>query len=410
MGILGSKDKNNSSNAPGEMKEERRKHVEMLGREFHTVKDGLDPEEVINFLETIAGSSEAAFKRLDQFTAFQSVAKTMEESILEARQLVEHAKAQARLEAQNERTKATEEVEQHVSAILEQTRNSCVASVDGIHTVLLEAVTRTEKIQREALGKVRGMIANNLAEIHQDIQNAMAGNSYRADTSIEVSEDVPHLPTNPADTIETTDENDIEEVEPDEGPAFDLANLQESLLSLEASMSNLNQSKNAFEHTPETPVAVLDEEEDDAEDNEEEDDVEDESDGPQDTVHAYSGEVTVEITGGAEEPWMQELRERMQDIPGARIRAESGVDERTTMVCLSLNEPVKLFPILLSLPRVNRVIPGRLNGGSADKNRLRLWPKSKKESREDTITVELSGNGSVERSMVESEDDLISAG
>jgi len=408
MGILGSKDKNNSSSAPEEVKEARRKHVEMLGKEFRIVKDGLDPEEVVNFLETIAGSSEAAFKRLDQFTAFQAVAKTMEESILEAKQLAEHAKAQARLEAQNERTRATEEVKQQVSAILDRTQNGSIALVDGIHAVLLEAVTRTEEIQQEALSKVKGMIVNDLAEIHQNIQDAITGNNHQADVSIKVSEDVPHLPTNPADTVETTDDSENEEIEPDEESAFDLANLKESLLSLEASLSNLNQSKNAFEQTPEAPVAVLDEE-DNSEDNEEEDDVEDEIDSPQDTVHAYSGEVTVEITGGAEEYWMQELRDRMQDIPGARIRAESGVDERTTMVSLSLNEPVKLFPILLALPRVNRVIPGRLNGGSADKNRLRLWPKSKKESQEDTITVELSGNDPAIHSMVESEDDLISA-
>ncbi|HEY32824.1 MAG TPA: hypothetical protein G4O10_06930 [Dehalococcoidia bacterium] len=393
------------------MKETRRKHIELLGREFHIVKDGLDPEEVADFLETTAGSSEAAFKRLNQFSAFQSVAKSMEESILEARQLAEHAKAQARVEADRERTKATEEIRQRVSAILDQTQNSCIASVDGIHAVLLEAVTRTEEIQREALRKAKAMIATNLAEIHQDIQDAVDGNGHHVDPGTEVREEVSELPTDSDDAIENSDDSEIEDVDPDEEPAFNLANLQESLMSLEASLSNLNESKNAFEQTPEMPTPVLEEDEEESDDVEDdvEDDAESESDSQLDTVHPYSGEVTVEITGGAEESWMQDLRQRMNDIPGARIRAESGVDERTTMVSLSLSEPVKLFPILLSLPRVNRVIPGRLNGGSADKGKLRLWPKSNKNSQQNTITVELNGNGPTNPSMVESEDDMIAA-
>lgn len=462
MGILGSKEdkdnsKNNPSNVPAGPNEERRRHVELLGRQFHIVRDGLDPEEVISFLETIAGSSEAAFKRLEQFSAFQSVAKTMEESILEARELAERAKEQARIEAQSERTRVIEEARQQMSAILEQTQNSCLTSVDAVHGALLEAVTRTEEVQREALTRAKSMIASSLAQIHQNIQGVMHGNYHQADPAIEaqqevsdlpikqaeaieVHEEVPDLPTEPAGTIDTadqneiedvepaetmdtTDESEVEDVEPEEEPAFDLATLQESLLSLEASLSNLNESKNAFGQTPEMPVAVLgeedkqepdyveDEEEEEKEENEGEDDVEGGRDSPSDsdTAHAYSGEVTVEISGGAEESWMDELRQRMHDIPGARIRAESGMDERTSMVSLSLNEPVKLLPILMSLPRVNRVIPGRPNGGSPDKKGLKLWSKAKKNSQQDTVTIELNGDGSAEPSMVGSEDDTISA-
>jgi hypothetical protein len=439
MGILGAKEdkddsKNNPSNVPVGPNEERRRHVELLGRQFHIVRDGLDPEEVITFLETIAGSSEAAFKRLEQFTAFQSVAKTMEESILEARELAERAKEQARIEAQSERTMVIEEARQQMSSILEQTQNSCLTSVDAVHGALLEAVTRTEEVQREALNRAKSMIASSLAEIHQNIQGVMHGNYSQAGPAIEAHEQVPDLSIEPAEAIEAqeevpdlsiepaetadkTDESETEDVEPEEEPAFDLATLQKSLLSLEASMSNLNESKNAFGQNPETPIAVLDEEDEqeadkgDKEENEGEDDVEEGRDSPSDsdTAHAYSGEVTVEISGGAEETWMDELRQRMHDIPGARIRAESGMDERTSMVRLSLNEPVRLLPILLALPRVNRVMPGRLNGGSSDKKGLKLWSKANKGSKQNTITIELNGNGSAEPPVVGSEDDTISA-
>ena len=110
MGILGSKDKANTSPAEESPKELRRKHIELLGREFRIVKDGLDPKEVMEFLEASAGSSEAAFKHLEQFSAVQSVARTMEESISEARQFTEQAKAKAKIEADRERAKATAEI------------------------------------------------------------------------------------------------------------------------------------------------------------------------------------------------------------------------------------------------------------------------------------------------------------
>ena len=84
MGILGSKEKANSPPSEESPKEARRKYVKLLGREFSIVEDGLDPKEVLAFLEASAGSSEAAFKHLEQFSAFQSVARTMEESIREA--------------------------------------------------------------------------------------------------------------------------------------------------------------------------------------------------------------------------------------------------------------------------------------------------------------------------------------
>ena len=50
--------------------------VELLGREFRTVEKGLDPNEVIEFLKVTTGSSEDAFRRLEQFSALQAAAKT----------------------------------------------------------------------------------------------------------------------------------------------------------------------------------------------------------------------------------------------------------------------------------------------------------------------------------------------
>ena len=385
----------------------RRKHIELLGREFSVVKDGLDPKEVIEFLEASAGSSEAAFKHLEQFSAFQSVARTMEESISEARQMAEQAKAKARIEVDRERAKAIVEVQQQSSAILDETMRSCMASVEGIHSVILDAVAKTEEIQHEAFKKTREMVATNIAGIQRNMQAIVDGQYHKVESDVEVTEDAPELPTEP-DTIVF---DEVKDEEADEEPVFDMTNLQESLMSLELSMSNLNESKHSLEPTLETQVQVLekDEEEEVGEVEEEQPaDTESRDDDLQDNVRQYSGEVTVQITGGAEESWMQELRKRMLDLPGARIRAESGVDEKTTMVSLSLDEPVRLFPILLSLPKVNRVVPGRLNGGK-EGTKLRLWPKSHKNSTQNTITVELYSNGNTQSAMAESEDEPIAA-
>jgi hypothetical protein len=422
MGILGSKDKANSSPAEESPKELRRKYIEMLGREFSIVKDGLDPKEVMEFLEASAGSSEDAFKHLEQFSAFQAVARTMEESIVEARKLAEQAKAKAKLEADRVRAEAAAEVQQQSSAILDQTMRSCITSVEGVHSVILEAVASTERILQTAFRKTREMVATSMGEIQQNIQSIMDGQYPQVERETEVTEAAEDVPKLPAESDDAITFSDFEEEEADKEPVFDLANLQESLMSLEVSLSSLHQSKNTLEPTLETQVNVLEkEEEEEAEEIEEEEDETEEAEeeekpavmdshdeGMQDTVREYSGDVTVQIVGGAEESWMQELRKRMLNLPGARIRAESGVDEKTTMVSLSLGEPVSLFPILLSLPRVIRVVPGRLNGGKDGK--LRLWPKSHKNSAKNTITVELHTNGRTQSDMMESEDDSMAAG
>lgn len=414
MGILRSKDKVNSSTVSEVPKEVRSKHIELFGREFRIIREGLDPEEVITFLETAAGSSDDAFKRLEQFTAFQSVAKTMGESIVEAKQLAEHAKSRARVEAQQEKVRAIEEVKGKVSTILDQTMRSCVASVDSIHSVLLEAIARSQEIQQEAYEKTREMVAINLAETRQNIQDAVDGHWRQLDSGLDRSADMPpDLLVESVDARDTIGDDEVDDGESEDGPALDLANLQESLMSLEESLFSLEASKSAFEQTPKAPTSVLEEEDEEhppaVESKEHLPDVESLSQGQRDTVRQYSGEVIVEITGGAEESWMQQLRHQILNLSGVRIRAESGVDERTTVVSLSLDEPTTLLPVFLSLPRVSRVVQGRLNGGSSDGMRLKLWPRSQK-SAQQIITVELDENGLTPASVLEADNKMISAG
>ena len=90
----------NSTNESESQEVAERSHVELFGREFRIVEKGLDPEEVIDYLENATGASDAAFKQLEQFSAIQAVAKTIDESVAQAKRLAEHARAQAEAEAQ----------------------------------------------------------------------------------------------------------------------------------------------------------------------------------------------------------------------------------------------------------------------------------------------------------------------
>jgi len=376
--------------------------MELLGREFSIVKDGLDPNEVVDFLETIAGSSAAAFKRLEQFSAFQTVAKTMGESIAEARQLAEHAKIQARVEAQREKAQAREEVKQQVASMLDRAKKSCTASIEDTCSVLLEAITKAQEIEETAFEKAKEMVAINLAEIHQTVQDAVESPHRQVDSGQEQSADKSSGPL--AESADITSADEVQQTEPEEQPSIDLTNLQESLTSLQESLTSLHESKSALEHTQ-----VVQPSDSETEEDQGPTDVETTDSEPEDgSDHLYSGDVTVTIPEGAEESWMREFRRRILKTPGMRIRGESGVDEKTTTVSLSLDEPAPLLLTLQELPNVSRVIEGQNGGEPSEKPRLRLWPRVSRNSRQTTITIELDNNAPDQSSQT-SDDRVVSA-
>ena len=104
--------------------------MELLGREFRTAEKGLDPNEVIEFLKAVTGSSEDAFQRLEQFSALQTAAKTMEESISQARRLAEYARKQAESEAQQKKTQAVEEAGAF-AIVMEKIPESLAGEISG---------------------------------------------------------------------------------------------------------------------------------------------------------------------------------------------------------------------------------------------------------------------------------------
>jgi hypothetical protein len=151
--------------------------VELLGREFRTVEKGVDPNEVIEFLKVATGSSEDAFRRLEQFTSLQAAAKTMEESISQAKRLAEYARKQVESEAKQKKTQAAEEAGQQAVLMIDRVKESCISTIDSSHSILLEAI-------QEALADAKGTVSINFAQIGESIKKAAEEclDKWQADT------------------------------------------------------------------------------------------------------------------------------------------------------------------------------------------------------------------------------------
>jgi len=318
--------------------------VELLGREFRVVEQGLDPEEVMAFLQATAGSSYDAFKRLEQFSALQAAAKTMGDSIAQARRLAEYAKKQAETEAQQKKAQAAEEAQRQATAIIGQARESCISFVDSTHTALLEAI-------KEALGQARETVSHSLASIHQGIEEAAGPHlaqqreadveqaTEQSSGSKEGSADV-----NPDD--EVTEEEELKKAVPD-------------LLRLSGDSTGPGRSEPLPDETP-----VVDSESGGTSSTEAlglaDGELVEATDAP------YSGSIRVIIPRGTKETWMQQFQDRMSRIPGVRIQGESERDNERIEVTLSLEKPVEILPLLQELPNVRKVMEAWNSNGSPE--------------------------------------------
>ena len=354
--------------------------MEIMGKEFRVVNNGLDPEEVIEFLKTATGSSDDAFQRLEQFSALQTVAKTMEESIAQAKRLAENAKKQALEEARQEKDRTIREAREQARVMIDGARKSCTALIDDVRSVLSTSIDK-------AFEQARETISNNLKDLDVNVPKASASQKSPADVVNEKVDAEPSVSS--TDSSDDTNTDDEEEGESDDDSALDLADLQRSLMDLESSLTSLHDSRNGAESESE-PQPTSQSPDRDTESKDESPDTEVTDDEPDnENSHQYSGEVVVEIPAGADEAWMQELRQRAHELPGVHIRAESGMNDKTTAVTLSLEEPVELLPMLREMPKVSRVVDDGAKEDSSGKSRFNLLQKVPKKQKQTAITVEL---------------------
>jgi len=345
MSIVDSKNKSDSLAGLKSAEVTERSYLELLGKEFSIVEKGLDPDEIAAFLQTTIGSSEDAFQRLEQFSALQAAAKTMEESIKQAKRLAEYAKRQAETEAQQKKAQATEEAERQATVIIDQARESCISFVDSTHVALLEAI-------KEALGQARETVSRNLTRIHNDIENVARSHLAQWGTGVQQPKKQPSGATSePADASphdELAEEKELEKVVPD-------------LIGLYGSSTGLHESK----HLPgDAPVVDSKGGEGAGLEKDEESEEVSNAEAPEllegELVEAadglYRGSVRVIIPRGTKETWMQQFLDRMSQTPGIKIQGESERDEERIEVTLSLEKPFELLPLLQELPNVRKVM------------------------------------------------------
>jgi len=187
MSLVDSRGRTDSQGESKSLGVKESSYMELLNREFRTVEKGLDPDEVIEFLKTLTGSSEDAFDRLEQFSALQAAAKTMEESISQARRLSESARKQAEAEAQQKKTQAAEEAGQQAMLLISRAKESCISSINSTHDILLAAI-------QEALEKAKGTVSSNLAKIGEAIEKAAEEHLGKWQASVTESTEQPLSP------------------------------------------------------------------------------------------------------------------------------------------------------------------------------------------------------------------------
>ena len=403
----------------------RHQMKEMLKREFRVVKNGLDPDEVMAYLETIMGSSEAALKRLEHFSSLQKLSMSMEAVIAETNQAAEHIKAQARQEAEAEKNKIVEEANQaaeHIKAQarlkaeaeknqvveetkrqaeekLEQASKKCIASIEGTNSLLIEVITKAREMVEAAFRKAEEMAAINTEAIQQGLHNIVEATSRDLDSEemaainagamqqdihniVEagcrrlnsvLEESANETPTSPQiQAVDTSSDGRVPETVAPKEQLLDLAKLLESeaapdvILMAQPTGSEFEEEKQPI--NVEAYASALEE----------------------DNFCLYSGEVTLVIPQGTGQSWMRQLRQQLISIPGVHIQLESGTNVGGNMVTLLLDEPVALPSVLLEMPNVKKVIKSQNDEEPSEGSAYRQGHSIPGDQQQTTLTIELN--------------------
>lgn len=173
-------------------------HRELLGRRFRIVENGLDPDEVTEYLMKEIGSSESTFQHLEQFSALEEATKTIDEAIRQAKELAEHAKMRAKAEVAQHRERAIEEAKMQAAEIIEQARSGCTSLIDNTSDILIKTLDGV-------LEKTKKQITADLPRIRESFEKAVESRQKNTDASSQESTE------EPSESQDTPD--DIDDVE-----------------------------------------------------------------------------------------------------------------------------------------------------------------------------------------------------
>ena len=135
----------------------------MLGRRFHVVQNGLDPNEVNDYLTSEADSSDGVFRQLEQFSALQAAAQTIDDAIKQARDMAEHAKAKATEEGEHRKAQAIEDGKEITAKIIDEAGKSVLDYFDNSSSIIME-------VMDEALKKAKDQVSGNRAKMREQIE------------------------------------------------------------------------------------------------------------------------------------------------------------------------------------------------------------------------------------------------
>ncbi|MBI2934288.1 MAG: DivIVA domain-containing protein [Chloroflexi bacterium] len=359
---------------------------ELLGKEFRLVKNGLDPDQVAAFLESVSGNTEAALKRLEHFSAMQKATQTMDLMLAEARQLSEQLRSQSRLEAQVEKDQmiagarrqadeikeeaarqaaettrqardgflaATNEAgvflrdaRERVERLLKQTSRSYADAIDGTRSVLQEAIARAREIEEAACRKAEEKAVLGTEAMRREMHVAVEETQKELDAAFDKVAGLPVSHPSPLPVPVAL-----------HGPV-DLTLVEAEVTALVGAIPGNGSGHVASEaelisSVPAAPVAA----------------VPAPSDPPTFNTNVYEGEVALVIPEGAGQLAVLAIRRRLLGLPALRISMESGDETGRTILRLFLGQPTALPSALRELPGVADVqeASGREPSGKPDR-------------------------------------------
>jgi len=368
------------------MRRVRRQEVQqLLGKQFHIAKNGLDPAEVTAFLEEVTGSTDTALERLKRYSSLQRLSETVCSMAEDTRKTAEQIKEQARREAEEEKAQLIKESQQEVKQIIDETKTRCVACVESTNSILMEATKRAQETLDLLLGEVKDDLCN--------ITDVTYYNSNPADERVNEELPTPQhevsgIPPNAESQDMTqrqqspeTQQRHLITAEPETTKDHTLQPNEVNFeTELEETIDNALKSAevnfeteleetidNALKSAEVNLEKVLEETKDHKLRPNEMNFEKENEDKPsnaeirantqaKDNYNLYTGKLTLLILGEADRLWMSELRQRLDNISGINVLMEAGSDAGEIIITLSLVKPVALTPVLLDMPYVEKVI------------------------------------------------------
>jgi hypothetical protein len=344
--------------------------MELLGREFHTVENGLDPAEVATFLESLTGSSDAALKRLESFASLTRLSLTMDNAVEEARKTCAQIREKAIKESEAETARVMGDARQRAGAIVEDTHRKCFASIEsckrtleearnkaremieqtrkgcacligdaslalnGAASDIVEAAKRAQQMQDQALIKVKDLGDSKLQEVNRNLESFASALEGELSKSLK-NFDTEALPVSRANPIEKPPAADKPLPQPEK--TVPLVTAEKAARSTVEELLRTLETTPAGAGTDSLSSPVM------------------ETVQKDDAAKLYEGETTIRTVRGTGFLWLTPLLGSIKRIPGVEVASYGSNNDGSYHINLFLSRPLALVSILCQIPGVARV-------------------------------------------------------